>query len=281
MSLLIDEVNQALIDDQKGVAPPFIKTWPLQHPPPLSMSLSTLPIEVLGHVLAEAWALPLTPFQRLQMATSPLLVSRSFAWEFTRVFCTDIHILTPSHLNHVLRLVLPRLTVAFLSTDSPFSPLEFCRSISFLLEVDPYRGNPLPHPVWNNIRCIMQLLPKYLPNVQRVLVNYHNWWCSDPSFTRLRLPAQVVELDVVFTHSLPFSKARLKQDVSLVEDPSFALPGVKKLTVVGGNRAFVRQLVSACYDAKSVTSDMFKKPVMSIVQEGVVPTPKKQLKSYI
>ncbi|KAK0224066.1 hypothetical protein IW262DRAFT_871775 [Armillaria fumosa] len=245
------------------------------------MSLLTLPVEVLGRIIAEAWALPLTPLQRLQMATSPLLVSRSFAWEFTRVFCTDIHILTPSHLSHVLRLILPRLTVAFLSTDSPFSPLEFCRSITFLLQVDPYHGNPLPHPAWNNIRHIMQLLPEYLPNVQRVSVNYHNWWCSDPYFACLRLPEQVVELDVVFTHSLPFSKARLEQDVSLVEDPSFALPGVKKLTVVGGNRSFVSQLVSACHDAKWVTSDMFKKPVVLIVQEGVVPTSKKQPQSYI
>ncbi|KAK0205489.1 hypothetical protein DFS33DRAFT_772857 [Desarmillaria ectypa] len=233
----------------------------------MSLSVRTiLPVEILGQIIAEAWALPLTPFQRLQMATSPLLVNKSFAWEFTRVFCTDIHILTPSHLNHILCFILPRLTVAFRSTDSPFSPSEFCRSISFLLEVDPYRGNPLPHPMWNNICCIMPLLSKYFPNVQRVLVNYHNWWCSDPDFTYLWLPEQVAELDVVFTYGLPFCRARLKEDTALVEDPSFALPGVKKLTVVGGNRSFVSQLVSACHHAKSVTSDTYKKPIIPNVQ---------------
>ncbi|KAG7445192.1 uncharacterized protein BT62DRAFT_932994 [Guyanagaster necrorhizus] len=238
-----------------------------------------LPLEILGLVIAEAWALPLTPFQRLQMATSSLLVSKAFAWEFNRVFCTDIHILTPSHLTHVLRFVLPRFSVAFRSTDSPFSPSEICRSISFLLQVNPHRGNELSHPLWNSILCIMPHLSRSLPNVQRVSVNYHNWWFSDPYLAYLQLPKHVTELDVAFTHSNSFCKERLKKNVSLFADPSFAFPGVKKLTVVGGNRSFVSQLVRACHNAKSVTSDTYKEPVMQMItQETVAPRPKKQFK---
>ncbi|KAK0205451.1 hypothetical protein DFS33DRAFT_768688 [Desarmillaria ectypa] len=191
-----------------------------------------LPAEVLAQIIQEAWALPLTTFERLRMTTSSVLVSKSFAWEFTRVFCTDVHIFTPSHLNHVIGRMLQRDTVAFRSIDSSFTPSEFCRSISFVLEVDPHGTNP------------------FFPNAKRVSMNYHNWWYNDSELWRLQLPEQVTELEFVYTHSTRYTQERLEKNAKLDVIPPYDLSGVKKLTILGGNRLFNSEIVQACYNAR-------------------------------
>ncbi|KAK0194576.1 hypothetical protein F5146DRAFT_442459 [Armillaria mellea] len=140
---------------------------------------NVLPTEVLAQIIEEAWALPLTPLERRRMTISSVLVSKAFAWEFTRVFSTDMHIFTPSHLNHVIGHLLPRDTAAFRSIDSSFTPSEFCRSISFVLEADPHSFNPVTHPVSQDIHDLMPVLQQLFPSVRRISMNYHNWWYND------------------------------------------------------------------------------------------------------
>ncbi|KAK0224029.1 hypothetical protein IW262DRAFT_1295689 [Armillaria fumosa] len=197
---------------------------------------NVLPIEVLAQIIEEAWALPLTPLERLRTTTSFVLVSKAFAWEFTRVFSTDVHIFTHSHLNHVIGRLLQRDTVAFRSIDSSFTPSEFCRSISFVLEVDPYGSNSVMHPVSKDIRDLMPVLGQFFPNVKRVSMNYHNWWYNDSELARLQLLEQVTELEFVYTHSTRFTRERLEKNGKLDVIPEFDLPGVKELTIRGGNR---------------------------------------------
>ncbi|KAK0224021.1 hypothetical protein IW262DRAFT_1492904 [Armillaria fumosa] len=211
---------------------------------------NVLPIEVLAQIIEEAWALPLTPLERLRTTTSFVLVSKAFAWEFTRVFSTDVHIFTHSHLNHVISRLLQRDTVAFRSIDSSFTPSEFCRSISFVLEVDPYGSNSVTHPVSKDIHDLMPVLGQFFPNVKRVSMNYHNWWYNDSELARLQLPEQVTELEFVYTHSTRFTKERLEKNGKLDVIPEFDLPGVKELTIQGGNRLLNSQIVQACYNAR-------------------------------
>ncbi|KAK0205531.1 hypothetical protein DFS33DRAFT_776530 [Desarmillaria ectypa] len=209
-----------------------------------------LPAEVLAQIIQEAWALPLTTFERLRMTTSSVLVSKSFAWEFTRVFCTDVHIFTPSHLNHVICRMLQRDTIAFRSIDSSFTPSEFCRSISFVLEVDPHGTNLVTHPVSKDIHDLMPVLQQFFPNAKRVSMNYHNWWYNDTELWRLQLPEQVTELEFVYTHSTRYTQERLEKNAKLDVIPPYDLPGVKKLTILGGNRLFNSEIVQACYNAR-------------------------------
>ncbi|SJL10613.1 uncharacterized protein ARMOST_14003 [Armillaria ostoyae] len=209
-----------------------------------------LPTEVLAQIIEEAWALPLTPFERLRMATSSVLVSKAFAWEFTRVFSTDVHVFTPSHLNHVIGRLLQRDTVAFRSIDSSFTPSEFCRSLSFVLEADPYGTNSVTHPVSKDIHDLMPVLQQFFPNVKRISMNYHNWWYNDSELARLQLPEQVAELEFVYTHSTWFTRERLKKNGKLDVIPEFDFPGVKKLTIRGGTRLLNSQIVQACYNAR-------------------------------
>ncbi|KAK0224070.1 hypothetical protein IW262DRAFT_871986 [Armillaria fumosa] len=210
---------------------------------------NVLPTEVLAQIIEEAWALPLTPLERLRTTTSFVLVSKAFAWEFTRVFSTDVHIFTHSHLNHVIGRLLQRETVAFRSIDSSFTPSEFCRSISFVLEANPHGSNPVTHPVSKDIHDLMPVLGQFFPNVKRVSMNYHNWWYNDSELARLRLPEQVTELEFVYTHSTRFTRERLEKNGKLDVIPSFDLPGVKALTIRGGNRLLNGQIVQACYNA--------------------------------
>ncbi|KAK0484552.1 hypothetical protein IW261DRAFT_844694 [Armillaria novae-zelandiae] len=210
---------------------------------------NVLPTEVLAHIIEEAWALPLTPLERLRMATSSVLVSKAFAWEFTRVFSTDVHIFTPSHLNHVIGRLLQRDTVAFQSIDSSFTPSEFCRSISFVLEVDPHGLNSITHPLSKDIHDLMPVLRQFFPNVKRVSMNYHNWWYNDSELARLQLPEQVTELELVYTHSTRFTRDRLEKKGKLDVIPEFDLPGVKELSIRGGKRLLNSQIVQACYNA--------------------------------
>ncbi|KAK0498946.1 hypothetical protein EDD18DRAFT_1460949 [Armillaria luteobubalina] len=214
------------------------------------MMINVLPTEVLAQIIEEAWALPLTPLERLRMATSSVLVSKAFAWEFTRVFSTDVHIFTPSHLNHVIGRLLLRDTVAFQSIDSSFMPSEFCRSISFVLEVDPHSVNPVNHTVSQDIHVLMPVLQQLFPSVRRLSMNYHNWWYNDSLFAHLQLPEQVTELEIVYTHSTRFTRERLEKNGKLDVIPEFDLPGVKELTIRGGNRLLNRQIVQACYNAR-------------------------------
>ncbi|KAK0224016.1 hypothetical protein IW262DRAFT_869729 [Armillaria fumosa] len=211
---------------------------------------NVLPIEVLAQIIEEAWALPLTPLERLRTTTSFVLVSKAFAWEFTRVFSTDVHIFTHSHLNHVIGRLFQRDTVAFRSIDSSFTPSEFCRSISFVLEVDPYGSNSVTHPVSKDMRDLMPVLGQFFPNVKRVSMNYHNWWYNDSELARLQLPEQVTELEFVYTHSTRFTKERLEKNGKMDVIPEFDLPGVKELTIQGGNRLLNSQIVQACYNAR-------------------------------
>ncbi|KAK0219705.1 hypothetical protein EDD85DRAFT_941978 [Armillaria nabsnona] len=211
---------------------------------------NVLPAEVLAQIIEEAWALPLTPFERLRMATSSVLVSKSFAWEFTRVFSIDIHVFTPSHLNHVIGRLFQRDTVAFRSIDSSFTPSEFCRSLSFVLEADPHGPNSVTHPVSKDIHDLMPVLQQFFPNVKRISLNYHNWWYNDSELARLQLPEQVTELEFVYTHSTRFTQERLEKNGKLDVIPEFDLPGVKKLTIRGGNRLLNSQIVQACYNAR-------------------------------
>ncbi|KAK0224031.1 hypothetical protein IW262DRAFT_870298 [Armillaria fumosa] len=211
---------------------------------------NVLPIEVLAQIIEEAWALPLTPLERLRTTTSFVLVSKAFAWEFTRVFSTDVHIFTHSHLNHVIGRLLQRDTVAFGSIDSSFTPSEFCRSISFVLEVDPYGSNSVTHPVSKDIHDLMPVLEQFFPNVKRVSINYHNWWYNDSELARLQLPEQVTELEFVYTHSARFTRERLEKNGKLDVIPEFDLPWVKWLTIRGGNRLLNSQIVQACYNAR-------------------------------
>ncbi|KAK0460724.1 uncharacterized protein EV420DRAFT_1478471 [Desarmillaria tabescens] len=211
--------------------------------------MNLLPAEVLAQIIEEAWALPLTPIERLRMTTSSQLVSKSFAWEFTRVFCTDVHVFSPSHLNHVICRMLQRDTASFRSIDSSFSPTSFCRSIAFVLEVDPDGFNAVTHPVSDEMHDLMLVLPQVFPNVKRVSMNYHNWWYNDSSLARLQLPEQVTELEIAYTHSKRYLQERLEKNAKLDVIPPYALPGVKKLTIWGGNRLFTSQIAQACYNA--------------------------------
>ncbi|PBK90831.1 hypothetical protein ARMGADRAFT_1111589 [Armillaria gallica] len=211
---------------------------------------NVLPAEVLAQIIEEAWALPLTPFERLRMATSSVLVNKAFAWEFTRVFSTDIHVFTPSHLNHVIGRLLQRDTVAFRSIDSSFTPSEFCWSISFVLEADPRSFNPVMHPVFQDIHDLMPVFQQFFPNVRRISMNYHNWWYNDCELARLHLPEQVTELEFVYTHSTRFTRERLKKNGKLDVIPEYDFPGVKELTIRGGNRLLNSQIVQACYNAR-------------------------------
>ncbi|KAK0224024.1 hypothetical protein IW262DRAFT_870055 [Armillaria fumosa] len=211
---------------------------------------NVLPIEVLAQIIEEAWALPLTPLERLRTTTSFVLVSKAFAWEFTRVFSTDVHIFTHSHLNHVIGRLLQRDTVAFRSIDSSFTPSEFCRSISFVLEVEPYGSNSITHPVSKDIHDLMPVLGQFFPNVKRVSMNYHNWWYNDSELARLQLPDQVTELEFVYTHSTRFTRERLEKNGKLDVIPEFDLPWVKELMIQGGNRLLNSQIVQACYNAR-------------------------------
>lgn len=211
---------------------------------------SVLPTEVLAQIIEEVWALPLTPLERSRLTTSSVLVSKAFAWEFTRVFSTDIYIFTPSHLNHVIGRLLPRDTVAFRSFDSSFTPSEFCRSISFVLEVDPHSVNPVDHPVSKDIHVLMPVLQQLFPNVRRLSINYHNWWYNDSLFAHLQLPEQVTELEIVYTHSTRFTRERLEKNGKLDVIPESDFPGVKELTIRGGNRLLNSQIIQACYNAR-------------------------------
>ncbi|KAK0484555.1 hypothetical protein IW261DRAFT_844727 [Armillaria novae-zelandiae] len=211
---------------------------------------NVLPTEVLAPIIEEAWALPLTPLERLRMATSSVLVSKAFAWEFTRVLSTDVHIFTPSHLNHVIGRLLQRDTVAFRSIDSSFTPSEFCRSISFVLEADPHGPNSVTHPLSKDIHDLMPVLRQFFPNVKRVSMNYHNWWYNDSELARLQLPEQVTELELVYTHSTRFTRDRLEKNGKLDVIPEFDLPVVKELTIRGGNSLLISQIVQACYNAR-------------------------------
>ncbi|KAK0194572.1 hypothetical protein F5146DRAFT_442386 [Armillaria mellea] len=211
---------------------------------------NVLPTEVLAQIIEEAWALPLTPFERFRMATSSVLVSKAFAWEFTRVFSTDVHIFTPSHLNHVIGRLLPRDTVAFRSINSSFTPSEFCRSISFVLEADPYGTNFVTHPVSKDIHDLMPVLRQFFPNVRRISMNYHNWWYNDSELARLQLPEQVTELEFVYTHSTRFTRERLEKNGKLDVIPKLDLPRVKELTIRGGNRLLNSHIVQVCYNAR-------------------------------
>ncbi|KAK0460703.1 uncharacterized protein EV420DRAFT_1762899 [Desarmillaria tabescens] len=213
--------------------------------------MNVLPTEVLAQIIEEAWALPLTPFGRLRMATSSQLVSKSFAWEFTRVFCTDVHVFSPSHLNHVICRMLQRDTVAFRSIDSSsFMPSEFCVSITFVLEVDPYGTNPVTHPASKDIHDLMSVLHQFFPKASRISMDYHNWWYNDASLARLQLPEQTTELELVYTHSTRYTQERLEKNVKLDVVPPYDLPGVKKLTIRGGNRLFDKQIAQACYNVR-------------------------------
>ncbi|KAK0460638.1 uncharacterized protein EV420DRAFT_221619 [Desarmillaria tabescens] len=212
--------------------------------------MNVLPTEVLAQIIEEAWALPLTPFERLRMATSSVLVSKSFAWEFTRVFCTDVHVFSPSHLNHVIGRMLQRDTVAFQLTDSSFSPSSFCRSITFLLEVDPHGTNPVTHPVSEEMHDLMPVLQQLFPKASRISMNYHNWWYNDASLARLQLPEQVTELELMYTHSEWYLQDRLEKISRIDVIPPYDLPGVKKLTIRGGNRLFNSQIKQTCYNAR-------------------------------
>ncbi|KAK0484544.1 hypothetical protein IW261DRAFT_1457339 [Armillaria novae-zelandiae] len=209
-----------------------------------------LPTEVLAQIIEEAWALPLTPLERRLMTTSSVLVSKAFAWEFTRVFSTDIHIFTPSHLNHVIGRLLPGNTTAFRSIDSPFMPSEFCRSITFILEADPHSFNPVTHPVSQDIHALMPVLQQLFPSVRRISMNYHNWWYNDSLFALLQLPEQVTELEIVYTHSTRSTRDRLEKNGKLDVIPKYDFPGVKELMIRGGNRLFNSQIVQACYNAR-------------------------------
>ncbi|PBK63833.1 hypothetical protein ARMSODRAFT_528733 [Armillaria solidipes] len=211
---------------------------------------NVLPAEVLAQIIEEAWALPLTPLERLRTATSSVLVSKAFAWEFTRVFSTDIHVFTPSHLNHVISRLLQRDTVAFRSIDSSLTPSEFCRSISFILEADPHSSNPVTHPVSQDIHDLMPVLQQFFPSVRRISMNYHNWWYNDSLFAQLRLPEQVTELEIVYTHSTRLTQSRLEKFAKLDVIPEYDFPGVEKLTIRGGNRLFNSQIVQACYNSR-------------------------------
>ncbi|KAG7445207.1 uncharacterized protein BT62DRAFT_183523 [Guyanagaster necrorhizus] len=209
---------------------------------------NVLPVKILAQIIEEAWASPLTPFERLRMVTSSLLVSKSFAWEFTRVYCTDMHIFTRSHLNHVISRILYRDTVAFRSVDSSFSPSKSCRSISFILNIDFFYLHPIAHPAWGDIHEFMSVLQHLLPNVSRTSVNYHNWWYNDAQLAWLQLPEQITELDIVYTHSTVVTQEILEKAMLDVIPPR-AFPGVKKLTIWGGNRDFNRHIALACFNA--------------------------------
>ena len=81
-------------------------------------------------------------------------------------------------------------------------------------------------------------------------MNYHNWWYNDSELARLHLPEQVTELEFVYTHITRFTRERLEKNGKLDVIPESDFPGVKDLTIRGGNRLFNSQIAQACYNAR-------------------------------
>ncbi|KAF9017727.1 hypothetical protein BDZ89DRAFT_368973 [Hymenopellis radicata] len=198
----------------------------------------------------------------MDMFTSFSLVGLDFAWEFTRVFMSHVHIFNHAHYKHYIQHAyhndtnfLQMMRKLGRCLDARTS----CRSITTHCPShpdDPELDIDMSE-VLDNIACI---IPAKFPRVHYFGIVYHDWTVKDGNLASLSLPRQVDVLEVTQVMSAKLASHSRAEDFKLSTLPrqwrysvtKAELPNIHRLEVYGGNAALMSGLTKACPNARVV-----------------------------
>lgn len=206
-----------------------------------------LPTEIVGLIVAHGWNdSSLTLEERLAFLRTWHLVSWYFMQHFKRLFLINTHFFSLRHqVQHRVELkAARRLGSAFVD------PHTLCRAITYHVVDHPDScslsgGHPMVH-------AYLDAAPRILedfPNTRVFGIQYHNFWRTDISITRLRLPPQIVTLQVSYSfHSRHKERMRpryVDNDYFWPPVNAETWPSVRRLKLVGCNRQLTDALLRA------------------------------------
>jgi hypothetical protein len=244
-----------------------------------------MPIELLEEIIFEAWCLPLTRDERIDIWLSLTTVSHTILVTFIRIAMRDVHILTAIHARHYLRLIRPR--ASFAPDDSPLARTasavahRFCRSLTFHIDSRPdtrrfpdaepalrlYADGDRAAEAVSSTLYLLSLVSVFVPGLRRVVLCYTDWGFDDvlDQCRILPLPAQVTALELRYAFSprlwrvaaharKHYGKAALHAPVPGVR---WKIPDIVRLAVEGAPPAFVSTIVQMCPALHTLEVDGF------------------------
>ncbi|KAI0923844.1 hypothetical protein AcW1_006689 [Taiwanofungus camphoratus] len=237
-----------------------------------------LPVELVEHIILEAWSSALTVDERTSLFISLCEVNHTWLSIFIRIALKDVHIACPLFSEDYLRLIRERSTFEpdddYFMAGASATANTLCRSLTFHVDGTPTR-KVLPgaepsltlysscdesaNAVSSTLYMVTML--DYLPNLRQVSIEYVDWGFDD-IFDQGRLqvfPDQVTHLELKFT----FTSSLL---VSLVDAlrshyysrrwcSSWELPNVRHLIVSGAPLQFVSDIIETCPNLETVEVD--------------------------
>ncbi|KAF8912634.1 hypothetical protein CPB85DRAFT_1252532 [Mucidula mucida] len=222
-----------------------------------SPSPARLPYELIELIIREAWlSHDLTLRERMDMYTSFSLVSLDFAWDFTRIFTSDVHIFNHAHYEYYIHRAY-RNDTHFLRMMGKLgrclNARTSCRSITAHRPEHPEQSeidfDRLA--VYEHVASTIQVT---FPGVHSFGIVYHDWTVNDGNLASLSLPKQVEVLQVTQVRSAKLASHGREHDFKLGTLPrqwrysvaTAVLPHILQLEVFGGNTALVTALTKAC-----------------------------------
>lgn len=239
-----------------------------------------LPAELLDHIVYEAWSLPLSRDERIDLATALPLVSHTLLAIFTRISLRDVHITTPRFAQHYLKLVRPRSS--FEPDSSPLTAParqaahRLCRSLTFHIAaralpgaapaIRLYADGDRSAEAVSATLHVLALVPTvFAPRLRTVALVYTDWGFDDvlDQCRLLPLPPQVAALELRYT----FSSAKLRAVADRVRALYNAAPRwasmrwgmgqVRRLAVSGAPAGFVSAIVEMCAGLRTLEVDKY------------------------
>ncbi|KAK2462199.1 hypothetical protein APHAL10511_005787 [Amanita phalloides] len=158
------------------------------------MVYSAIPTELLYDIIERAWALPLTPDERLQCMLSFTLISKSWAAVFDDISSTDIHVPCKSFYYHLFNDITRNFAL--------------CKTITFTVASPP--GHKFCEPF--SLGYMTQFDMKKLTSLRTMNIVYYHKGFPDP-YTEdffLALPKFLPKLTVSYTFPPGMSQRMIK-----------------------------------------------------------------------
>ena len=225
-----------------------------------------LPTELIENIISEVWSSSLSTNDRITLMTSSLLVNKTWMVAFTRISSKDVHIPCPSYIDQYLRIL--REESPIYDEHSRSLPDRLCRSLTFRVgytppghDAAPSGNEPQMAKALSDMMYTLHTI-SYLPNLRRVSIEYVNWGFDDvfDQYRLIAFPAQVTNLELDYTFSQktpPWLIGALRSNQERHMCLPWSLPSIRHLSIQGAGEAFLIDMVSACPNIQSFTTDAY------------------------
>lgn len=231
--------------------------------------LPQLPPEIIEVIVEEAWSSSLSIPERISLYTNLCLVNHTWLNIFIRVALVDVHIVSAAFADKYLYLL--HEPSGFEGETSSLLPHassnanRLCRSLTFHVDNNPNRCTTSAlepairlyadrDKAGDSVTNVLYMIDSldYVPNLQRVCLDYVDWGFSDV-FDQMRLfplPSQVRDLEIRYSFSKNLKAAagamRRLYWRNPHSRPTWQTPNVRRLTVSGAPALLVNAVVQTC-----------------------------------